>query len=477
MQNRKMRISCIVLLVLLLFLVVCACFMGIGFYFWNSGLATTFFLNQESVVPLDDSLKQEEITPHGEEPTITQNENDSNLTTLETIDPKISHQMDEIELQVMMERGLKPSDSIDRKLYSKDQLQEKIAQDFLKDYSTEDAENEAIVLSSFGLLDPDFDLLALYTELYSEQVAGFFDTETKEMVVVQGEDFGGLERFVYAHEYTHVLQDQNFDLENGLRYNQEDCEEDTERCSAILALIEGDATLSQLQWFMNNASPTDRSELLEMITKETESPVFDSAPEFITLGITFPYEYGFMFVDHLYRNGGWGTVDRAYQNPPVSTEQILHPNRYPDDKPIPVSLPDFEGILDNGWKEIDRDVVGEWYSYLILSKGLDKNARLDEKQAESATQGWGGDSYVVYYNFETDETIMVLRSVWDSKAEAEEFADAFRSYANLRFDNASGDSWLETDSYHEFHVQADTTTWIFTPDAEIAGAIWKEINP
>ena len=71
-------------------------------------------------------------------------------------------------------------------------------------------------MAAFGLINPDFDLQNLYIDLYSEQIAGFFDIEENEMVVVQGEGFGGVERFVYAHEYTHVLQDQNFDIENGL---------------------------------------------------------------------------------------------------------------------------------------------------------------------------------------------------------------------------------------------------------------------
>jgi hypothetical protein len=356
-------------------------------------------------------------------------------------------------------------------------LSEKIKQDFLEEYSLEDAHNEALTLAAFGLINPDFDLHNLYIDLYSEQIAGFFDMENKEMVVVQGEGFGGVERFVYAHEYTHVLQDQNFDIENGLQYNDEYCETDEERCSAILALIEGDATLSQLRWFMNNASPTDQAEVMEMVTKGTESPVFDSAPEFIALGLTFPYEYGYMFVDHLYSKGGWSTVDRAYQDPPVSTEQILHPNRYPDDKPISMSLPNLDVILDNGWEEIDRGVVGEWYSYLILSKGLDERARLDNDQAERAAEGWGGDAYVVYYNAETRETVMVLDADWDSTSEADEFANAFREYANRRFGNSSSDTWQDSDSYHEFHIDGNNTTWILAPDAEIASAVFHAIQP
>ena len=463
MKDRRIWITCFIL-----FLAACliACFISIvagWFYFRESNYFNLFPTTGQVITSSDESSTIENKSP--------------DIPMGETIDADLARQMDEIQMQVIMERGLKPTENVNRKLYSTKQLSEKIKLDFLEDYTLEDAHNEALTLAAFGLLNPDFDLQNLYINLYSEQIAGFFDMEEKEMVVVQGEGFGAVERFVYAHEYTHVLQDQNFDIENGLRYSEEYCEMDTERCSAILALIEGDATLSQFRWFMSNASPADQAELMEMVTTGTESPVFDSAPEFIALGLTFPYEYGYMFVDHLYSEGGWGSVDRAYQDPPVSTEQILHPNRYPDDKPIPMILPNLGEILGNGWEEIDRGMMGEWYSYLILAKGLDKRARLDESQAERAAEGWGGDAYLVYYKPDTQETVMVLNSVWDTTADAGEFANAFRNYADMRFDKSSNDTWQDSDGYHELHLDADTTTWILAPNAEIATSIWQKLQP
>lgn len=477
MNDRRILITCLILLIVVCLIVSCASIIGGWYYFRDP---TSFYVSPSTEEVFTQQDERQSQPGLGTDPTADASKPENNTPDAQagkTIEPDIARQMDEIQLQVILERGLKPSDNIDRNLYSSDQLSNKISQDFLENYPVEDARNEALILASFGLINPDFDLHTLYTDLYSEQVAGFFDMETKEMVVVQGESFGGVERFVYAHEYTHVLQDQNFDIEDGLNYNDEDCETDAERCSAILALIEGDATLSQLRWFMSNASPADQAELMEMVTKETESPVFDSAPEFIALGITFPYEYGYLFVDHLYSNGGWGTVDRAYQNPPVSTEQILHPNRYPDDKPIPVSLPNFDDILGSGWEEIDRGVMGEWYSYLILSKGLDESARLDDDQAKLATEGWGGDAYVVYYNADATETVMVLNSVWDTPAEADEFADSFRDYADDRFGRSTHDNWQGVDGYHVFYHQEDKTTWILAADAEQAAIIWHTIEP
>jgi hypothetical protein len=94
----------------------------------------------------------------------------------------------------------------------------------------------------------------MFKELYSEQIAGYYDTKTKEMYVVQGEGFFGNERMTYAHEFTHVLQDQNTTCERACSVNEEYCEENTEYCAAVTALVEGDATMVQFTWFWRYAT-------------------------------------------------------------------------------------------------------------------------------------------------------------------------------------------------------------------------------
>jgi hypothetical protein len=189
------------------------------------------------------------------------------------------------------------------------------------------------------------------------------------------------------------------------------------------------------------------------------------------MDLLFPYEYGYLFVQHLYNIGGWGTVDRAYRDLPSSTEQILHPERYPDDQPVPVELPDFSDILGTGWEELDRGVMGEWSTYLILSKGLDEEARLDETSAAMAAEGWGGDEYVVYYNADAEGTVMVLHTTWDTSEDADEFYAAFSDYLVGRFGITGDNTWLGEDGYHTFFNQGKTTTWILAPDAQTLAAI------
>jgi hypothetical protein len=481
MNNRSILITCLVLLLAACLLVCCAAIVGAGVYLWSSA-STIESSGWEEIPALEElipTLEKVISTPAPVEPEATESttnpENDSdNSPAGETVSADVSRQMDEIQMQVVLDRGLKPSENVDRQLYSPDQLRQKVLDDFLEDYSAEDSQTDALTLAAFGLLEPDFDLYTFYTDLLSEQIAGFYDQKTKEMVVVQGEGFGGPERLTYAHEYTHALQDQNYDIENGLNFNDDACDADSERCAAIQALIEGDATLEEYNWFYANGTAEDQSEIMDFYNN-LEMPIFDSAPEFLAMDFTFPYEYGYAFVESLYSQGGWGSVDRAYQDLPVSTEQILHPERYPDDKPIPTSLPDFAGTLGDGWEEIDRGTMGEWYTYLILAKGQDTNAQLDDTEAQTAAEGWGGDAYVVYHNADSGETVMVLQTTWDSTDEAAEFAAAFRDYATGRFGSSTSDQWQGADGYHTFDLDGDTTTWIMAPDAETAKAVWENI--
>ena len=303
--------------------------------------------------------------------------------------------------------------------------------DFFEETTPEDTRNEVLELSLLGLLDPGFDLDTFYTDLLSEQVAGYYDNETKEMYVV-GEQFGGIERLTYSHEYVHALQDQNYDIENGLHFDDESCELDSERCAAVQALLEGDATLAEMQWLPEYFTPEDYADYFEFYNN-FQSPVYDSAPEYMKEDFMFPYTSGQQFVQTLFDQGGWDAVDAAYADVPVSTEQILHPERYPDDQPVKVDLADFTTALGEGWEEIDRDVMGEWWTYLVLAKGLDNAYRLDQETASAAAEGWGGDAYAAYYNSNTGEALLVISYVWDTQNDADEFASALVDYGQQRF--------------------------------------------
>jgi len=385
-----------------------------------------------------------------------------------------------IESQVQDIRGLTATEDFERELISEADLAQTVKEEFFMDYSDEEAQQDAIVLSALGLLPPDFNLKQFYTDLYSEQIAGYYDDEIKTMFVVQGVGFGGAEKTTYAHEYTHVLQDQVYGFDSYLDLSEEACQVDSEKCTAIQALVEGDAVTTELLWFQNYASQQDYEDLME-VYKNEEYPVLDSAPSYIEADLMFPYMEGQTFVDSFTSEGGFERLAEVYANLPVSTEQILHPERYPEDTPVPVALPDLTDVLGEDWTLYDQNVMGEWYTYLILNQAYDSGWQLSDSKASAAAEGWGGDAYVIYLNEETDQVVFVLDTVWDTTADANEFARAFKTYARNRWDKADPVlpehlSWAGVDGVVDFFQAGDRTVWVIAPDVSTAQSVVTELE-
>jgi len=121
-------------------------------------------------------------------------------------------------------------------------------------------------------------------------------------------------------------------------------------------------------------------------------------------------------------------IDQAYADPPTSTEQVMHPERYlAGDEPVPVHLPSLAVVLGNGWDLVHDGVVGEFLLALYLENWH------EESDAATAVEGWGGDRCAVYYNGESGETLMALSTQWDTPTDARQFRDAYAEYADARF--------------------------------------------
>ncbi len=403
----------------------------------------------------------------------------ADTTPEESIPPGTISQMETIQEQVIHMRGLSPNGTFSREMLSTEQLRQELIETFEEEMNEFDSWEYTLALSIFGLLNEDFDIYHFHIDLLTEQIAGYYDHESKEMVLIAGTEFGGPERLTYAHEYTHALQDQNFDIENGLGYNDEACEGDSERCAAIEALLEGDATLSETQWFLHYATDEDHADLMAFYN-DMEMPNMDQASAFLGQDLLFPYQYGYDFVQNLFDRGGWEAVNQAYQNPPVSTEQILHPERYPSDVPVPMNLPDLLPILGEGWNEVEGDVIGEWYIYLILAFGLDEDARINESRAARAAEGWEGDAYAVYHHAHNQSTAMVFKSLWETPNETKEFVNAFTTYATRRFGDPTEQNesifWKDENGIHAFYWEDTSTIWIFAPDQVTAESIWRSLQ-
>jgi len=469
-MNKRIGITCLVILVSACLLIGIIAASGVGVYLWDKN-------NPQQTITTAPTLAN---LPHATScppdsclvPTI-----DTTIAVVPTVElpRQIARSMDQIQKEVIKIRGLQPKTDIPRALLSPDQLRQNVIDDFLSDYTPEDARQDVITLSILGLLPADFNLLTFYEELYNEQIAGYYDDKTKEMYVVSGSGFNGPEKMTFSHEFTHILQDQNYDFENGLRLTDEACKNESERCAATSALIEGDASLTEYFWYFQYASDNDKEDV-QSFYEDYQSPVYDSAPEYMKSDFSFPYSAGQEFVQVLHDQGGWQAVNNAFTNPPVSTEQIMHPDRYPGDAPIKIDLPNLTSDLGEGWEQVGADVVGEWYTYLILAKGYAPDTRLDDTVAREAAEGWGGDAYNVYHNAATNQTVLVIQGVWDSRSDAKEYYDIFIQYGDARWGShdshdAAMTNWQTDDQYAIIQYDSSTTRLIISPDDLIINQI------
>ncbi len=289
------------------------------------------------------------------------------------------------------------------------------------------------VLSTLGLVRPSTDLIRYTLNSFADNLGGFY-VPWQKVLYVLGTEFGGIERQAYTHEYARALVDQTYRVDQMGVYPL--CQIEGQRCQAIRALLEGDATLVTEQRFKKYATDGDKKDLAKYQPQSQALPDV-AAPLFITRDIAFVYEQGAKFVQVLYQREGWAAVNAALENLPRSTEQILHPEKYlAGEKPITMTAVPLTSTLGAPWELIASDALGEWRTSLLLSSGVDETARLSEETAQQAAAGWGGDRYEVYLNPQTDQTVLAAQWAWDKPQDAAEFKQALSAYLDLRFRGA-----------------------------------------
>jgi hypothetical protein len=296
------------------------------------------------------------------------------------------------------------------------------------DEQTTPAEMHATELSlkKLGLAPPEFQYRSFVVKLLTEQVAGYYDPKAQQFYLADWIELEG-QKPVMAHELTHALQDQHFNLRRFEKWPKGDSDAEL----AAHALIEGDATLAMTLYMAKN--PLVALAFIRSLgSSNMASDQFKQAPRAIRESLIFPYEQGSEWATRVYKQGGWASVSQAFAKLPLSSEQILHPEKYFDyELPVKVALPDVRALLGTGWKRIDYDVNGEWGFYLILDHFL--NASADSRRAAA---GWAGDRYALYEGAKAGDVFIVQLTAWDSENDAREFFDAYAKRTWRRYPNA-----------------------------------------
>ena len=190
---------------------------------------------------------------------------------------------------------------------------------------------------------PAFEYRPFIIKLLTEQVAGYYDTKEQRFRIADWLDLEG-QKPVMAHELTHALQDQHFNLRRFEKWPRGDSDAQI----AAHALIEGDATLAMTKYMLRYplvALAFTRS----LGTGGISTEQYDLAPRAIRESLIFPYLNGSEWATQVYKRGGWAAISKAYTHLPFSTEQIIHPEKYFSyERPVKIVLPDVSKLLNDG---------------------------------------------------------------------------------------------------------------------------------
>lgn len=243
----------------------------------------------------------------------------------------------------------------------------------------DEGEDFASTLRGLRLADADEDPDEAGAFL-DDTVVGFYD-DTNKQLYVRGRDITPYARLVLVHEFTHAWQDQRFDLAK-LDATVDTADEDL----ALSSLVEGDAVRTEEAWRRNQ--PKDVRDAIDAVENgggDGENDDLSKAEEVLARLSSFPYDAGVDFVNALARKGGNQEVDKAFADPPRSSAQILHPERYlARDEPAPVPEPSAGGTV------LDKGSLGEVGLVLVAGQG-----GVDEDSL-AAAEGWDGDAYVTW---------------------------------------------------------------------------------
>lgn len=325
-------------------------------------------------------------------------------------------QIDSIAHELEAISGLKLKRAVPSAFITRDHVNQFLKKRIKEVASPEELRAEEVALKKLGLAPPEFDLAKNTVELLTEQAAAFYDYNRRKLFITEGGS-SETQTPVLAHELAHALADQHFNLG---RYIKQGKKSD-DGSSARLAVMEGQAS-----WLMSEyvARKTGQSllnspALVNMMSRMNDVgsgqyPVFDKAPLYLRITLIFPYTKGMLFQHAAVLKLGKEGFAEVFRRAPVSTQQVLHPEKYFDRVeptrpalPTPPKLRGYKELIGGSLGELDHSVLLEQFGGRAL--------------AEELAPHWRGSQFVVLERRSDRRSVLLYSSEWDSEAVAERY--------------------------------------------------------
>jgi hypothetical protein len=304
-------------------------------------------------------------------------------------------------------------------------------------------------LEAFGLIPKGFPLDSFMLDVLTDQVAGLYDAKGKEFYIA---DWIGADeqKPVMAHELTHALEDQSFNVDPWIKAARPNDDAELARDS----VSEGSAMAAMVDYSLRDQqmSVRDLPDVTTLIrsgavAEMDKDPKLSKAPIFIRDELLFPYLAGTSFTQQFLKaHSGWSDLKLVFANPPVSTQQIMHPNLYLSDvKPVRVSLPDWKTVAPADWKLLEENVMGEFGFEEVLKQFLGQD------RADALSPAWTGDRYAVFEDPKTKDTSLVFRLALDNEDDAARFCGQYSEALELKYKDRT--ELLRRPNYFQFQTE------------------------
>ena len=401
----------------------------------------------------------------------------ANPTTETKISPKEAEDLFREVSQILQfasdDSGLPIKHQVKPKLAGRDEVVAYLEKSMAEDKDAKRLRRSELVLKKFGLLPPDFDLSKFLVALLREQIAGYYDPKKKTVNLLDWVDVAA-QRPVLAHELTHALQDQSFNLDKWMRKGDVDLDtkknpnardvQNDETPEARQAVAEGQAMVVLVD---NMLLPTGQSLLnspevakaLEdgMLAGTPDSVQFQSAPIYLREALTFPYRYGLEFEAQLLKQGGrQEAFFGVLKNPPYTTRQIMEPKTYlAGERIAPLALPDFKQIFKN-YDRFDIGAIGEFDVAVLIDQYAGTEA------SHSLYPHWrGGYYYAARPKSDPNAALGLLYvSRWSDADRAAEFAAIYAKYLPKRYLHVHDLALDPATAQEKTNMLTGTHTWL-----------------
>jgi hypothetical protein len=340
--------------------------------------------------------------------------------------------LEKVERGLAHVRGLQFTQPVTAKVLDDAQVSALIERELAREFRPGELDRLSLVYARLGFTEPGTALEPAFRELYGDQIAALYDPRDKTLSLTAaglrqettalrlvgfftGRDLLG--ELLVAHELTHALQDQHW----GLPTTPEPMTNaNGDRFIARRALLEGDASLASVAYVRQG--PLDQETVLRFTEQVVVIPEelrdrHPTVPEIIRASLAFQYNTGSVFAAAAFLGGGWAAVDAAEADPPTSSEQVLHPEKYFDvrENPRTVAMGGLDELEQRGWTRVLEDTFGELDVRVLFGRTL------DPIRAAGIAAGWGGDRCRVLVR--GDAMIVAWLSVWDTEEDARDFAE------------------------------------------------------